>query len=207
MKIDFRYLKTHLAEHPISYRYAVLYPFIAAACGTAILSLMILNKVYPKFAQTIISENLAPLTFEVLCYIGLLYLTQRVIRKGLIKDLKKEDEKFLCFYIPAGAIGIKATYSGIVLGAASAIVIAVDKLPPPLSYGALASACLESFVLTTAIYLFFALITVTPTTAPNYSKPFFLYGLKWISALLVIVATARFITLIFLAANQIEKAT
>ncbi len=207
MNISFKYIKKHIAEHPISYRYVVLYPFLGAAFLASLFSLMILNNFYPNFAKAVISENLAPLTFEILCYIGLSYLTIRVVRKGLIEDLKNEEKKMLCFHVPSTAIGIKATYSGIVLGAVFAVIISFDTLPAPLSYSTLFSLCFQNFLLTSAIYLFFILITVTPTTAPNYKKKNFLSVLKALCLLLAIAATGRFLLLLALAADQLEKAT
>lgn len=207
MTLDFSYLKNHLFNHPVSYRYVVLYPFIAAAFISSILCLMILNNMYPKLAQAIISENLAPLTFEVACYISLSYLTIRVMRRGLIEDLGKEGKKFLCFHVPSTAVAIKATYSGIVFGAVVAVVLTFDKLPPPITYSALFNLCVQSFLLTSAIYLFFSLITITPTTAPNYGTKGFLRGLKILCGLLLLVATGRFATLMILTAAQLDKAT
>lgn len=201
--MTFKFLRKFAAEHPISWS-AIVGSFFVYTLLALLLVLAARFGFNAKQIEAIIGENMAPKTFELFGSVVLVFLSFRAIILGPSGLPVGRVARIFSVTFPNTALSIQTAMAALALGSSCATAIPGGSIlnagfPPQWSQ------VFESVGILVFAYLTFISLTISKTTAPGYSKPWFPKGYRILAGLLLVVVLLRTLTLLLLLSSSVAK--
>lgn len=189
------YLRAFFTNHPVSL-VSMRNTFALFFIIGAFLGLLIIFGIFEKAIFSVVNESRAPIMFQLLCSIALIYLSGRVAIKGPFSNLQSGMSRVIGVYFPNTALGFGSVYVGITCGMALPIVSLWRPLPRPYTAAFILEHCSLLLGGLFLLYVFFVPITVNQSVAPGYKSHTFTRNMRVLSALFCIAITGRSLMLL-----------
>lgn len=201
--MTFKFLRKFAAEHPISWS-AIVGSFFVYTLLAFFLVLAARFGFNAKQIEAIIGENMAPKTFELFGSVVLIFLAFRAIILGPSGLPGGRAARIFSVTFPNAALSIQTAMAALALGSSCATAIPGGGIlsagfPPQWSQ------VFESVGILVFAYLMFISLTISKTTAPGYSTPWFPKGYRILAGGLLVVVLLRSLTLLLLLSSSVAK--